>query len=108
MYVPGYVKGRKFDVLIDSGASASCINSEVVKRLKIPTTKKKEVTTVAFGNGQPTIYERASNITTEDDPYEFQVSKGLLYLKNGMRVCISDLPAVKTILMKELHDTLWC
>jgi len=49
MYVAGYVKGRKFDVLIDSGASASYINSEVVKRLKIPTTKKKEVTTVAFG-----------------------------------------------------------
>jgi len=54
MYVAGYVKGHKLDVMVDCGATASYISQEVVRDLGIPTTKKKEVTTVAFGNGQPT------------------------------------------------------
>ena len=36
------------------------------------------------------IYERASKTTSEDDPYEFMVANGLLYLKKGMRVCITS------------------
>lgn len=54
MYVAGFVNGHKIDVLVDCGATASYINHEVVKRFRIPTSKKKEPTTVAFGNGQPT------------------------------------------------------
>ncbi|KAG0208667.1 hypothetical protein BGX31_002281, partial [Mortierella sp. GBA43] len=53
-YVAGYIKGHKLDVLVDCGATASYINREVVKRFRIPTSKKKEASTVAFGSGQPT------------------------------------------------------
>ncbi|KAF9177011.1 hypothetical protein BGZ49_005817, partial [Haplosporangium sp. Z 27] len=55
MYVAGVVKGQKLDVMVDSGATASYINYEVVKRLNIPTSKKQNPTTVAFANGQPTL-----------------------------------------------------
>lgn len=53
-----------------------------------------------FGN----IFDQASKITDENDPFEFLVANNLLYLKKGMRVCIPDLPAVKTKLMHEMHD----
>lgn len=53
MYVAGIVKGHKLDVMVDSGASASFISHEIVKRLRIPTSKKSHPITVAFANGQP-------------------------------------------------------
>jgi len=43
MYVAAHVKNCKLDVLIDSGTTASYINAEVVKRLKIPTSIKREI-----------------------------------------------------------------
>jgi transposase InsO family protein len=52
------------------------------------------------------IYERAAKISDEHNPYEFTLVNGNLYLKQGMRVCIPDLPAVKATLMKEFHDSL--
>jgi hypothetical protein len=50
------------------------------------------------------IFERANKIIDVDDPYEFQVKNGLLYLKKGERVCIPDLTDVKTRLLSEIHD----
>ncbi|KAF9176430.1 hypothetical protein BGZ51_000672, partial [Haplosporangium sp. Z 767] len=55
MYVAGHVKGHKLDVLIDCGATASFISQEVVKRFRIPTSKKKQPSTVAFANAQPAL-----------------------------------------------------
>ncbi|KAF9428034.1 hypothetical protein BGZ76_002092 [Entomortierella beljakovae] len=53
MYVAGTVKGQKLDMMINSGATASFINYEVVKRLNIATSRKKSPMTIVYANGQP-------------------------------------------------------
>ena len=50
------------------------------------------------------IFSRASKITDVDDPFEYQVKNGLLFLKKNDRLCIPDLPSVKTLLLNEMHD----
>lgn len=53
MYVAGHINYHKFDVLIDSGASANSINQEIVRALNITTSKKKETLSVnGFDGGQ--------------------------------------------------------
>ncbi|KAF9367631.1 hypothetical protein BGX21_007194, partial [Mortierella sp. AD011] len=55
MYVSGSFKGHTIEVLVDSGATASYINQEVVKRFKIPTSKKKDPEVIAFANDHPAL-----------------------------------------------------
>jgi hypothetical protein len=54
-----------------------------------------------------TIYEQASKLD-EDDPlnqFEYSIGEsGLLYLRDGERVCVPHIPAVKAMLMKWYHD----
>lgn len=51
------------------------------------------------------IYERAKSISSDDDPYDYRVEDGLLYLGHRKRICIPDLPSVKTSLLREAHDS---
>jgi len=51
MYIAGYIKNCKLDVLIDCGANANYISHEIVHSLDIPTSKKKEPIVVTFGGG---------------------------------------------------------
>jgi len=53
MYVAGYIKSHKLDVLVDCGANANYISHEIIRSLGIPTSRKKEPIVVTFGGGQP-------------------------------------------------------
>lgn len=53
------------------------------------------------------IYERASGLDSNDplNRYEYLISdQGLLYLRDGHRVCVPDVPELKTILLQSYHD----
>jgi transposase InsO family protein len=41
----------------------------------------------------------------EDSDFGYEVRDGLLYLKAGDRICIPDVPEVKSILLQEMHDS---
>jgi hypothetical protein len=43
------------------------------------------------------IFERASKTTNVDDPFEYQVKNGLLFLKKGNRICIPDCNKVELV-----------
>jgi len=64
------------------------------------TIKKATPTDKFFCN----IFRQASQVTTEDDPCEYFIQNGLLYLKKGERLCIPDVPEIKTLLVHETHD----
>lgn len=51
------------------------------------------------------IYEKASTVEEDDPVSEFVVSNKTLYLKKDARICIPDLPAIKSMLLKEMHDS---
>ncbi|KAF9303797.1 hypothetical protein BGZ91_009055, partial [Linnemannia elongata] len=69
MYIAGHIKNHKFDVLIDSGASANYINQEIVRALNIPTSKKKETLSVnGFDNGQVATCTRYCHIRLQLAP----------------------------------------
>jgi hypothetical protein len=50
------------------------------------------------------VYQSAL-IEPEGSDFEYEVRRGLLYLKNGDRMCIPDSPEVRSVLKQEVHDS---
>jgi transposase InsO family protein len=53
------------------------------------------------------IYERASSLDSNDSnqKYEYFISdEGFLYLREGFRLCVPDIPEIKASLLKTQHD----
>jgi hypothetical protein len=43
---------------------------------------------------------------SQDDPHSaYRLENGLLFLKEGERMCIPDVPEIKTTLLQEIHDS---
>ncbi len=52
------------------------------------------------------IFARLQDIPDDDDPHSaYRVENGLLFLREGERMCIPDIPEARTILLQEVHDS---
>lgn len=51
------------------------------------------------------VLARLQNSSEHEFRSEYRLENGLLYLREGERICIPDLPEVRTTLLQEVHDS---